>query len=183
MTPGQGLRWRQRRLGQEVPPGHGNPFAVLGLDAGADLHDDDVRVAWRRIAAATHPDRADGGDLERFAAAAAAYTDLRTRYGRGEARAALSPETASTRTGGARTGGARTGGARTVGMALLGEVAVRVRLGRPVRLLLRVIGAAGAAAVGILAAGPGPAAPALATGILSWLLLTARRDLGPPSDG
>jgi curved DNA-binding protein CbpA len=64
-------------------------FAALGLAARPDLTDDDVRAAWRRIAAATHPDRADGGDPARFAAAAAAYTVLRTRYGRGEALADL----------------------------------------------------------------------------------------------
>lgn len=66
-----------------------DPFAALGLAARPDLTDDDVRAAWRRIAAATHPDRADGGDPARFAAAAAAYTALRTRYGRGEALADL----------------------------------------------------------------------------------------------
>ena len=65
------------------------PFAVLGVPARADLTDDDVRAAWRRLAAATHPDRADGGDPDRFAAAAAAYTMLRTRSGRGEALADL----------------------------------------------------------------------------------------------
>jgi DnaJ domain len=70
-----------------------NPFAVLGLPARADLTDDDVRAAWRRLAAATHPDRADGGDLGRFAAAAAAYTMLRTRSGRGEALADLTAPT------------------------------------------------------------------------------------------
>ncbi len=67
----------------------GDPFAALGLAARPDLTDDDVRAAWRRIAAATHPDRADGGDPDRFAMAAAAYTVLRTRYGRGEALADL----------------------------------------------------------------------------------------------
>jgi len=66
-----------------------DPFAALGLAAWPDLTDDDVRAAWRRIGAATHPDRADGGDPARFAAAAAAYTALRTRYGRGEALADL----------------------------------------------------------------------------------------------
>jgi curved DNA-binding protein CbpA len=60
-------------------------FSALGLPARADLTDDDVRAAWRRLAAATHPDRADGGDPARFAVAAAAYTVLRTRSGRGEA--------------------------------------------------------------------------------------------------
>jgi hypothetical protein len=61
---------------------------VLGLRADDDLSDDEVRAAWRRIAAATHPDRADGGEPERFARAASAYTDLRTTYLRNEARAA-----------------------------------------------------------------------------------------------
>src|ERR1700747_908515 len=54
-----------------------DPFRVLGLPARPDLTDDDIRAAWRRIAAATHPDRADGGDPARFAGAAAAYTELR----------------------------------------------------------------------------------------------------------
>jgi hypothetical protein len=66
-----------------------DPFAVLGLPARAGLSDDDVRAAWRRIAAATHPDREDGGDPVRFGAAAAAYVMLRTSFGRGEALADL----------------------------------------------------------------------------------------------
>jgi curved DNA-binding protein CbpA len=70
------------------PPG-GDPFAALGLPARPGLTDDEVRSAWRRIATATHPDRADGGDPSRFALAAAAYTVLRTRSGRGEALADL----------------------------------------------------------------------------------------------
>ena len=49
-----------------------------------------MRAAWRRIAAATHPDRDDGGDPARFGAAAAAYETLRTSFGRGEALADLS---------------------------------------------------------------------------------------------
>jgi curved DNA-binding protein CbpA len=66
-----------------------DPFAELGLPALAELTDDDVRAAWRRIAAATHPDREDGGDPARFGAAAAAYALLRTSFGRGEALADL----------------------------------------------------------------------------------------------
>jgi curved DNA-binding protein CbpA len=62
-----------------------DPFAALGLAASPDLTDDDVRAAWRRVAAATHPDRADGGDPAAFAVAASAYSDLRTRFGRNEA--------------------------------------------------------------------------------------------------
>jgi curved DNA-binding protein CbpA len=130
----------------------GDPFAALGLDRGGDLTDDDVRVAWRRIAAATHPDRADGGDPQRFATAAAAYTELRTSYGRGEAAASLE---------------------RTSRSPLL-----RVRSRLRGRLALRVILAGSAAALGVLAAGPGPAGPALATGAATWLALTVWRDVG-----
>ena len=68
-----------------------DPFTALGLPARADLTDDDIRAAWRRIAAATHPDRADGGDPDRYAVASAAYAELRTRSGRGEAYADLAP--------------------------------------------------------------------------------------------
>jgi hypothetical protein len=66
-----------------------DPFALLGLPPRAELTDDEVRAAWRRIAAATHPDREDGGDPARFGAAAAAYVLLRTSFGRGEALADL----------------------------------------------------------------------------------------------
>ncbi|MGH3306004.1 MAG: DnaJ domain-containing protein, partial [Streptosporangiaceae bacterium] len=61
-----------------------SPFDVLGLSAASDPTDDDVRSAWRRVAAATHPDRADGGDPAAFTAAAAAYTALRTPAARRE---------------------------------------------------------------------------------------------------
>src|SRR5215469_12169213 len=76
-----------------------DPFTVLGLPATRGLTDDEVRTAWRRIASDTHPDRADGGDPARFAAAAAAYTALRTEYGRAETLADL-----------ARSGRGRRGG-------------------------------------------------------------------------
>lgn len=66
-----------------------DPFAVLGLPARRDLTDEDVRAAWRRIAAVTHPDLEDGGDPARFSAAAAAYDTLRTSFGRGESLADL----------------------------------------------------------------------------------------------
>jgi hypothetical protein len=136
-------------------------FSLLGVNPEDQLTDDEVRAAWRRIAAATHPDRADGGDPERFAAAAAAYTDLRTRYGRNEARAALGEGTpAST--------------------AAVSGIRRRIGRGRPVRLAIRVGVAAVAATAGVLAAGGGPAGPALAAGAATWLVLTARRDLGPP---
>jgi hypothetical protein len=97
-------------------PGGAGLFSALGLPARADLTDDDVRAAWRRLAAATHPDRADGGDPARFAAAAAAYTMLRTRSGRGEALADLAE-------------GARWRGARGAGAGDAGRPARRVPAG------------------------------------------------------
>jgi hypothetical protein len=55
-----------------------------------------------------------------------------------------------------------------------------VRRGRPARLALR-IAAAGAVSLGVaLVAGARPATPALITGALTWLALTARHDLAPP---
>ena len=58
-----------------------HPHAVLGLDPARAYSDDDVRAAWRRIAVATSPDRGDGGDPAAFAAAAAAYAELKTGFG------------------------------------------------------------------------------------------------------
>ena len=69
-----------------------NPFAVLGLPERPDLDDETVRAAWRQIAAATHPDRADGGDLARYTQATAAYAELRTPWSRSEAYADLAEQ-------------------------------------------------------------------------------------------
>ena len=66
-----------------------NPFEVLGLPVRADLSDAQVRTAWKDIAASTHPDRPDGGDIARYTAAATAYAQLRTGWGRSEAYADL----------------------------------------------------------------------------------------------
>jgi curved DNA-binding protein CbpA len=142
---------------------------VLGLPAQAGLTDDEVRSAWRRVATATHPDRADGGDPPRFAAAAAAYTALRTQFGRAEALADLA------RSG--RPSRPRPGG------AVPGRWWSRVRRGRPARLALRIAVAAAASLAVVLAAGARPATPALITGVLTWLVLTGRRDLAPPNQG
>jgi hypothetical protein len=57
-----------------------DPFEALGLSARPDLTDEQVRAAWRQVAAETHPDRADGGDLTRYTAASAAYAELRTPW-------------------------------------------------------------------------------------------------------
>jgi hypothetical protein len=126
-----------------------DPFRVLGLPLRPDLTDDDVRAAWRRIAAATHPDRADGGDPARYAEAAGAYTTLRTASGRGEAYADLT---------------ARRSLARVLG-------------GRPAVLGLRVAACAAVSACVVAVAGFQPAAVALLAGIATWLVLTGRHDL------
>lgn len=173
-----------------------DPFTVLGLPARAGLSDDEVRAAWRRIAAASHPDRTDGGDAARFAAAAAAYTALRTNFGRAEALADLGHPAGS---GGRRAdpgrwpkapGWARrrwrpaADGARQRGRPAAGLLAARwwarVRRGRPARLALRIAAAAAVSTGVALIAGARPATPALITGVLTWLVLTARRDLAPP---
>src|SRR5579859_4326047 len=86
---GQGRPARHRSPGRGEAVVLDDPFAELGLPALAELTDDDVHAAWRRIAAATHPDREDGGDPARFGAAAGAYVVLRTGFGRSEALADL----------------------------------------------------------------------------------------------
>jgi hypothetical protein len=148
-----------------------DPFLALGLEARPDLTDDEVHAAWRRVASATHPDREDGGDPARFAQAAAAYTVLRTRFGRGEVLA--------DRTAGPAVATGRT--ERHVQALISGrDLWARIRRGRPARLALRVLLAGAASAAAVAAAGPHPAAPALVTGVATWLVLTARHDLAPP---
>jgi hypothetical protein len=201
----------------------GDPFTVLGLNATPGLTDDDIRAAWRRVAAATHPDRADGGDPARFAEAAAAYTTLRTPSGRGEALADATTGPARRRgRAGARTTAAPARWARPAGMRATAapdqqtppagmrataapdqqtppagalrvkngiswlragavmRLGTRIRRGRPGRLVLRVLATGVASAAAVAVAGSRPAGPALVTGAVTWLLLTARRDLAPP---
>ncbi len=151
-------------------PAAADPFRALGLEPRADLTDDEVHAAWRRAASATHPDRGDGGDPQRFAEAAAAYTALRTRFGRGEVLADLQagPTVATGRD------------SRPVQSLSAGRhLWARVQRGRPARLALRILLAMAAAAAAVAAAGPHPAAPALVTGVATWLALTARHDLAP----
>jgi hypothetical protein len=66
-----------------------NPFAVLGLPEWPDLDDETVHAAWQQIAAETHPDRDDGGNLARYTQATAAYCELSSPWGRTEAFADL----------------------------------------------------------------------------------------------
>ncbi len=138
-----------------------DPFAVLGLPTRPDLTGDEIRAAWRRMAAATHPDRADGGDPARYAEAAAAYTTLRTASGRGEAYADLA--------------------ARRPGGRLRRGPDGRLRRGRPAVLALRTAAAAAVSAGALAVAGPQPASFALVAGAITWLARTGRRELAPPT--
>ena len=162
-----------------------DPFEALGLPARPDLSDEQVRAAWRSIAAATHPDRPDGGDLARYTQASAAYAELRTPWGRSEAWADLAeqarlgaePDTAPLP---AIPGEAPPPPAPPLlGLALL---PARIRRGRPLRLLTRAAIAAGLC-LAVLALIPGqPAAPADVGGLIVWFVLTGRRDLAPPPE-
>jgi curved DNA-binding protein CbpA len=130
-----------------------DPFRVLGLPPHAGLSDDDVRAAWRRVAAATHPDREDGGDPARFGAAAAAYAALRTGYDRGEALADLAPRTRP---------------------AVRGRQRANLR---PAVLAVRVLAAAAVSAGAFVVAGWAPASLGVLAGALTWLITTGRHDI------
>jgi hypothetical protein len=173
-------RWRRTpapRGGRSAPA---DPFAVLGLAADATLTDDDVRAAWRRVAAATHPDRPDGGDPAAFAAMAAAYTVLRTPFGRTEAladlragrpaarRAARQPQQAALTDAARRTGDRRTARSRGTAWRWL---AVR----RPGRLAVRVLLGTGFCAAVFAIGGWQPAPVALACGAVITVGRGARR--------
>jgi hypothetical protein len=174
-----------------------NPFAVLGLPERPDLNDETVRAAWRAIAADTHPDRADGGDLDRYTQASAAFAELNTPWGRSEAYADLVEQ--------ARREGRLDDDDDEPGTAPLPAVPAaaslrlhpvspwqlvlalvwlpsRVRCGRPLRLLTRAAIAAGLS-LAVLALIPGqPAAPADIAGLITWFVLTGRKDLAPPPE-
>jgi hypothetical protein len=152
-----------------------NPFAVLGLPADPSLSDEQVRTAWRSIATATHPDRDDGGDPARYVAASAAYAVLRIPWRRSEAYADLMGQAPS---GGPSVGRASSPGRWLSRRALL--VPARVRHGRPVRLLLRVLAAVALAVIAVGSGAGGPAAAGVLAGLGIWLALTARGDLAPP---
>jgi hypothetical protein len=147
-----------------------SPFDALALPATGELTDDDVRSAWRRIAAATHPDREDGGDPAAFAAAAAAYTLLRTPAGRDEALADLSEPAIGRVPGGPVPG-------RTWLASAAATIEWRIRHGRPARLTVRLLTAAAAVAIAVMTAGWQPASAAVITGALTWLLVSWRTDL------
>jgi DnaJ domain len=145
-----------------------SPFDVLGLDPANDPTDDDVRSAWRRVAAATHPDRADGGDPAAFAAAAAAYTALRTAAARREV---VSDDRDQA------TGRAIGDHVPAQNGSLATRIARRIGHGRPARLAGRLLTAATASTLAVAVAGWQPASVAIITGAATWLLLTGRSDL------
>jgi curved DNA-binding protein CbpA len=146
------------------------PFGVLRLPSSAELTDDDVRAAWRRVAAATHPDRADGGDPAAFADAAAAYTLLRTEAGRSEALADARERADSTGSGGPVPWMTRL-------PRHTATVVSRIARGRPLRLALRVLAVVAVGSLAVAAVGWQPASAAAITGALTWLVRTGRADL------
>ncbi len=166
-----------------------NPFEALGLPARPDLTDEEVRSAWRGIAAATHPDRADGGDLAAYTAASAAYAELRTPWARSEAyadvveraaRAGQEPDTSPLPV----ISGAEPASAPPPWQPLLavGQLPARIRRGRPLHLAVRGLIAASLSLL-VLHMIPGdPAAPADVAGLVLWFVLTGRRDLAPPPE-
>lgn len=154
-----------------------DPFAALGLPARPSLTDQQVRAAWRAIATQTHPDRDDGGDVARYTAAATAYAQLRTPWGRTEAYADLTAAPAHV------SAPATAPPPAAPGIGLLRSAALvpaRIRHGRPARLLIRAVMAA-ALSLLVLHAIPGQAAgPAVVAGLITWFVLTVRGDLAPP---
>jgi hypothetical protein len=180
-----------------------NPFAALGLPERPDLDDETVRAAWRAIAVATHPDRADGGDLARYTQATAAFHELNTPWGRSEAYADLVEQ--ARREGRYDDYPERYPSGADPGTTPLPTLPAqaplwvhpvspwrlvfavvwlppRIRRGRPLRLLIRAAVAAGLS-LAVLALIPGdPAAPADVTVLITWFVLTGRKDLAPPPE-
>ena len=162
-----------------------NPFEALGLPERPDLTDEQVRAAWRTIAAATHPDRPDGGDVARYTSASAAYAELRTPWGRSEAYADLADRAGD---------GPATAPIPVISgeeppsvlpwqpLLALTQVPARIRSGRPLRLAIRGLIAIVLALI-VLQLVPGtPAAPADILGLTIWFVLTGRKDLAPPPE-
>jgi hypothetical protein len=174
-----------------------DPFDALGLPARHDLTDEQVRAAWRAIAADTHPDRADGGDVARYTAATAAFAELRTPWGRSEALADLAAAAGDTSplplfstadpwpadpwpTEPRAAEPFSTGPATRPGPGDLRQLPARIWRGRLLRLVIRALAAAVLSWTALRLVPGQPAGPAAVTGLITWLLLTGRHDLAPP---
>jgi hypothetical protein len=168
-----------------------SPFETLGLPERPDLDDETVRAAWRAIAAATHPDRADGGDLARYTAATAAYAQLRTPWARSEAYADLRDASGDTfplpvitdagpapvTEPGPEPGPGLGKGAMPSWLGDLWQLPARIWHGRRLHLAARALVAA-LLCLAVLNLIPGqPAEPAAITGLITWFVLTSRGDL------
>ena len=154
-----------------------DPFTILGPRVRPDLTDEQVRTAWRSIAAATHPDRPSGGDPARYAAASAAYAALRTPWARSEAYADLVSQAPRAASPAARAG-PRPPGVKLARLVWL--LPARIGHGRPLRLLARIVIAAGLALVVARSGAGGPPIAGILAGLALWLGITARADLAPP---
>ena len=176
-----------------------NPFAVLGLPEWPDLDDETVAAAWHAIAAETHPDRPGGGDLARYTQGCAAYTELRTPWGRSEAYADLveqawadgryddypdpycrGPDPADE----PPTPGAVVAVLQPVPLrevwAMIAQVPARVRHGHPLRMLIRAAVIAGLCLAALVLI-RSRAAAGYAVLVLAFLFVVfARDDLAPP---
>lgn len=152
-----------------------NPFTALGLPARPGLTDEEVRAAWRATAAATHPDRDDAGNPAAYAAAAAAYQQLRTPWGRSEALADINAAAAYVPPATPPPPGPAAGTWHAVTL-----LPARIRHGRPVRLAIRAIIAAAVALLALTIIPASPSAPAIVAGAVLWWLYTAPADLAPP---
>ena len=174
-----------------------NPFAVLGLPEWPDLEDETVRAAWKAIAAETHPDRADGGDLARYTQACAAYFELCCPWGRSEAYADLVEQAWADGRYDAYPGffypadeepprpvpaAAELGPVPLSEVArLVAEIPARIRRGRPLRILLRAAVIAGLCLT-LLTVFPGSSIAGFAVVVLAFLFVVyARQDLAPLS--
>jgi len=174
-----------------------NPFAVLGLPEWPDLEDETVHAAWQAIAAETHPDRADGGDLARYTRATAAFAELNTPWGRSEADADLAGRAWAEGRLGDYPGDDPVDDEllpvvfvpvvivpqpvplREV-LRLLAQIPARIRRGHPLRLLLRAAAVAGLC-LAVLTVFPGRAASHFGVAVLiGYFFLSARDDPAPP---
>ena len=126
------------------------------------------------IAAATHPDRADGGNITAYTAAASAYAQLRTAWGRSEAYADLAeqPPVPAPATRPVSPAAAIVRAARLV--------PARIRPGRPWHLLARALAAALLSLLVVELLPGQPSGPAVVTGLVIWFFFTGRGDLAPP---